>query len=131
MLYLKRGSRQLDDMDSQSASPGKQAVIVSREGMGSGDHELGLRLLRKYLNSDLEREEQAERYVFYNGGVKAALLDEEVKSLLKQLEERGALVIFCGTCLDYFGLTASHDIGRNGCMGDVRESMAMERVDYL
>ena len=99
MLYLKRGSRQLDDMDSQSASPGKQAVIVSREGMGSGDHELGLRLLRKYLNSDLEREEQAERYVFYNGGVKAALLDEEVKSLLKQLEERDALVIFCGTFL--------------------------------
>ena len=40
--------------------------------MGDGDHELGLRLLRKYLNSDLEQDECAERYVFYNGGVKAA-----------------------------------------------------------
>lgn len=118
-------------MDSEKTSLCKQAVIVSREGMGSGDHELGLILLRKYLTSDLERDERAERYVFYNGGVKAALLDAEVKSLLQQLEERGALVIFCGTCLDYFGLSTSHDIGRNGCMGDVRESMAMERVDYL
>lgn len=109
----------------------KQAVIVSREGMGSGDPELGLRLLRTYLNSDLERDECAERYVFYNGGVKAALLDDEVNSLLKRLEERGSLVILCGTCLDFFELTERLNVGTNGCMGDVRESMAMSRVDYL
>lgn len=112
-------------------SAAKQAVIVSREGMGSGDSELGMRLLRKYLNSDLERDERAERYVFYNGGVKAALLDEEVNARLKQLEKKGSLVILCGTCLDYFELTARQDVGTNSCMGDVRESMAMERVDYL
>lgn len=109
----------------------KQAVIISHEGMGSGDDELALRLLRKYLSSDLERGELAERYVFYNGGVKAALLDEEVNALLKQIEEMGAMIILCGTCLDYFELTARLNVGRNGCMGDVRESMAMERVDYL
>lgn len=116
---------------SDNAPVRKQAVIVSREGMGSGDPELGLRLLRKYLNSDLERDELAERYVFYNGGVKAALLDEEVNSLLKRLEQRGAMIILCGTCLDHFQLTSRHNVGRNGCMGDVRESMAMARADHL
>ena len=51
-----------------------------------------------------------------------------VNALLKQLEKKGSLVILCGTCLDYFELTARQNVGTNGCMGDVRESMAMERV---
>ncbi len=109
----------------------KKAVIVARYGMGAGDRALGLRLLRRYLKSDLERSEPAERYVFYNEGVKAALLDEEVNGLLRQLEERGSLILLCGTCLDYFGLTAKLTVGKNACMGDVRATMAMEEVHYL
>ena len=58
----------------------RRAVIMSREGMGSGGLKLGFRLLRKYLSSDLERAEVAGRYAFYNGGVKAALLDGEINT---------------------------------------------------
>jgi hypothetical protein len=109
----------------------RKAVIISQNGMGSGDTELGLVLLRRYLRHDLEKDDRAERYVFYNGGVQAALLDDEVHGYLRQLEERGSMVLLCGTCLDHFGLTARLDVGRNACLGDVRESMAMGRVDYL
>ena len=62
---------------------------------------------------------------------KAALLDEECNTLLKGLEEKGSLVLLCGTCLDHFGLTEQLNVGKNACIGDVRESMAMEQVDYL
>lgn len=109
----------------------RNAVIVSQNGMGSGDAGLGLLLLRRYLRHDLEKDDRAERYVFYNGGVQAALLDDEVRGYLQQLEERGSLVLLCGTCLDHFGLTERLNVGKNACLGDVRESMAMGRVDYL
>ena len=109
----------------------KDAVIVSQQGMGTGDEELGTLLLRRYLRQDLEQRDRAARYVFYNGGVKAALLDEEVNGLLKQLEQQGSMVLLCGTCLDHFGLTEKLNVGKNACLGDVRESMAMERVDVL
>lgn len=109
----------------------RNAVIISQNGMGSGDTGLGLMLLRRYLRHDLEKDDRAERYVCYNGGVRAALLDDEIHGCLQKLEERGSMVLLCGTCLDHFGLTASLDVGRNACLGDVRESMAMGRVDYL
>ena len=109
----------------------RNAVIVSRNGMGTGNEELGLLLLRRYLRNDLEKDDRAERYVFYNGGVLAALLDEEVRGHLRELERLGSMVLLCGTCIEHHGLTDRLDFGRNACLGDGRDSMAMERVDYL
>jgi hypothetical protein len=109
----------------------RNAVIVSQNGMGTGDVELGLLLLRRYLRHDLEKDERAERYVFYNGGVCAALLDDEIRRSLQELEKRGSLVLLCGTCIEHYGLTDKLSFGKNACLGDVRESMAMGRVDYL
>ena len=77
------------------------------------------------------KNEAADRYAFYNAGVKAALLDDEVNALLRRLEAQGSLILLCGTCLDHFGLTETLTVGKNACIGDVRESMAMDRVDYL
>ena len=108
-----------------------KAVIISRNGMGLGDESLALLLLRRYLKADLDNNQPADRYAFYNGGVKAALLDEECNTLLKDLEEKGSLILLCGTCLDHFGLTEQLNVGKNACIGDVRESMALEKVDYL
>jgi hypothetical protein len=99
--------------------------------MGVGDDELALVLLRRFLKADLDSAKPATRYVFYNGGVKAALLDADTLDLLKQLEQLGASILLCGTCLDYFGLSELVSVGQNACVGDVRESMAMEQVDYL
>ncbi len=108
-----------------------KAVIVSRYGMGLGDDALAITLLRRYLKADLDTNEAADRYAFYNGGVNAALLDDDVNALLQQLESQGSMILLCGTCLDHFGLTEKLNVGRNACIGDVRESMAMDRVDYL
>ena len=47
----------------------KDAVIVSQQGMGSGDEELGTLLLRRYLRQDLVDGDRAARYVFYNAGI--------------------------------------------------------------
>lgn len=109
----------------------RNAVIISQNGMGSGDAGLGLLLLRRYLRHDLEKDDRAQRYVFYNGGVRAALLDDEIHGYLQELEKRGSLVLLCGTCIEHYGLTERLNVGRNACLGDVRESMAMDRVDYL
>ena len=108
-----------------------KAVIISRYGMGLGDESLAIVLLRRYLKADLDNDEAADRYAIYNGGVKAALLDEECNTHLKRLEEKGSMILLCGTCLDHFGLTEKLNVGRNACIGDVRASMTMDRVDYL
>ena len=109
----------------------RNAVIISQNGMGTGDDRLGLLLLRRYLRNDLEKDDRAGRYVFYNGGVRAALLDEESRGCLMELEKRGSMVLLCGTCIEHYGLTGRLDFGKNACLGDVRDSMAMARVDYL
>jgi len=109
----------------------KNAVIVSRYGMGNGSDELGAKLLAKYLSLDIEKDDRAQRYVFYNAGVKVALLDEEVNRLLRELEQLGSAVYLCGTCLVEFGLSDKVTVGKTGCMGDVRAAMAMDRVDVL
>ncbi len=108
-----------------------KAVIISRYGMGLGDDALAITLLQRYLKADLDKNEAADRYAFYNAGVNAALLDDEVNALLRQLEAQGSMVLLCGTCLDHFGLTEKLTVGKNACIGDVRDSMAMDRVDYL
>lgn len=108
-----------------------KAVIVSRYGMGLGDDALAITLLQRYLKADLDNNAGADRYAFYNAGVKAALLDDTVNGLLIQLEARGSMVLLCGTCLDHFGLTEKLNVGKNACINDIRESMDMERVDYL
>lgn len=57
--------------------------------------------------------------------------DDLALVLLCKLEELGAEVLLCGTCPDHFGLTDQVSVGQNACVGDVRESMAMDQVDYL
>ena len=62
--------------------------------------------------------------IFMNGGVKLAVLDEQILEHLKVLAEKGVNILVCGTCLNYYGLTDKLACGQVSNMYEIYECMA-------
>lgn len=100
------------------------AIIVTREGMGSGPPELQIRLLSNYLKLLLENNLNPGVICFYTDGVKLLAEGSPVMELFQAIEQRGVRLIVCKTCLDYFGLTEKLRVGVIGGMGDIQAAHA-------
>ncbi len=100
------------------------AIIVTREGMGSGPPELQMRLLSNYLKLLLENNLNPGVICFYTDGVKVLADGSPVLELFEALERRGVRLIVCKTCLDYLGLTEKLHAGVIGGMGDIQAAHA-------
>lgn len=85
------------------AAPAPQTTVVAfaSDGMGDGDPELGAILMRAFCQT-LVQLPAPQKLLFYNRGVFLALNDSPVLSELKGLEEAGASLLVCGTCLDFY-----------------------------
>ena len=70
--------------------------------MGEGEAELGQILLRAFINSLKEADKLPSAILLYNNGVKVALKGTDTALSLQALEEKGIVIIACGTCLDYY-----------------------------
>lgn len=80
------------------------AIVISRNGMGSGDADLTGRLLGNYLNSLVELGATPRALLLYAEGVQPACQPGAARSALTALREAGARVIVCRTCLAHYGL---------------------------
>ncbi len=106
-----------------------EAVVVTRTTMGWGPTELCEKLLRKYLEVQLQ-EKTVPRYVLlYSEGVKAACRGTDTAELLQKMVEQGCKVLLCSTCIDFFHLERSELVGTPSCMTDI--SQAMHSVQKL
>jgi selenium metabolism protein YedF len=83
---------------------GNYVVALTSEFMGQGDDKLGSRLMASFVDILTELDNQPSSVLCYNSGVKLALPGSPVVDTLKELERRGAEVILCGTCIDFFDL---------------------------
>lgn len=96
-------------------------IQVNKNGMGSGDDELGLLLITNYLKL-MNEEDILPRFItFYNGGVKLIAEGSPCIEPLKMLAECGVKLIACKTCLDYFNITDKVLVGIPGTMRDIIE----------
>ena len=109
----------------------KRAIVISRYGMGEGDPELSLALLEKYFSCSLENQDIKDFYVFYNRGVCAALQHENILELLERIQQAGAQIYFCGTCLEFYGIASQLKVGKLCCMNDIRIVLNECRADFL
>lgn len=86
-------------------------VVIKSLMMGSGDDELGVILLRAFINSLLEAEALPTTIVLYNEGIRVALRGSDTAATLCEMEQRGVSVLVCGTCADYYGVKEQLTVG--------------------
>lgn len=97
----------------------KVAVIIDRFGMGEADRELSHTLLKNYLNL-LISEMRVPAYIcMYGEGVKCACRESGFSDELKKLENMGAKVVICKTCLSHYKLMDEVAAGVVGTMIDI------------
>lgn len=98
-------------------------VFVSSSRMGSGDNELGTKLMQSFIRTLPELDKNLWMLVFVNSGVKLAVKDSPVLDTLQMLEKDQIMVLVCGTCLDFFGLTSAKGAGQTTNMLDIISAM--------
>ncbi|MBS2212250.1 DsrE family protein [Carboxylicivirga mesophila] len=77
-------------------------LLITQNGMGSGDAELQIKLLGNYLNVLISDNRLPGFIAFYNEGVKVLGKDSPFQGQLNKLEQRGVKLIACSTCLNHY-----------------------------
>jgi selenium metabolism protein YedF len=97
-------------------------ILVTNDGMGKADGELPHMLARSYFQLLEENDLLPGVICFYTDGVKLVCEGSPVLEQLRALEEKGVRLIICGTCLNFFGLKDSMQVGIVGGMTDIIEA---------
>jgi sulfur relay (sulfurtransferase) complex TusBCD TusD component (DsrE family) len=97
--------------------------------MGQAEAALQKTLIEKYLELLLKGEDLPAAICFYTEGVRLVVEGSSVLEQLSALEQKGVRLIICATCLNYFGLRESVQVGIVGGMGDILE--AQSRADKV
>lgn len=108
-----------------SAEDARTLVMIISPAFGSGDDELGGRLMKNFLSTLPEMGNSLWRIVMLNGGVSLAVEGSPVIDGLRRLEDAGVSILVCGTCLEHFGLLAKKAVGQTTNMLDVVTSMQL------
>lgn len=98
-------------------------VMIISPVFGSGDDELGGKLMKNFLATLPEMGSALWRIILLNGGVSLAAEGSPVLEQLQTLEKSGVSILVCGTCLEHFGLLAKKAVGETTNMLDVVTSM--------
>jgi selenium metabolism protein YedF len=104
-------------------STGPTVVVFPSDKMGQGDDELGNVLIKGFFHALGEASPKPDTLIFFNAGVKLTVQGSEVLEDLNSLEEKGATVLVCGTCLDFYGLKEKLRAGILSNMYDIAETM--------
>ncbi len=99
-------------------------VFIDSDSLGRGSEELGRILMRSFLQTLEQSEIQPQKIILINSGVKLACEGSEVLEDLQELSGKGAEVLSCGTCLDYFGIQKKLLAGKVSNMYEILKSLA-------
>lgn len=102
---------------------GDWAVFVTEKGIGVTDNELGGNLLKMYIYTLTQAEDLPGAMIFMNEGVKV-LENEEIQISLSELAIKGVKLVFCGTCLNFYGISHLCAPQNVSNMYDIVEEMA-------
>lgn len=109
-------------MASSQAASSSTVVFITRNGMGTAEPELQLKLLRTYLTLLEEGGTLPGAICFYTDGVKLVAEGSPLLDILARIEAKGVHLISCLTCLHYFGLADTVRVGVIGGMPDIIEA---------
>ena len=99
-------------------------VFVASDLLGQGDQELGRALMLAAIKNLVKMEGGAPSHVlFMNAGVLLCCEGSHATADLQALELAGAVLLSCGTCLDWFETRDTLIAGRVSTMGEILSLM--------
>jgi len=103
----------------------KILVLVGTDRLGTGDDDLGRKLMASFLGTLKEMGRELWCLVLLNAGVKLATAGSPVLGEIQQLADSGVMVLVCGTCLNHFQLLEHKQVGDTTNMLDIVTHMQM------
>ncbi len=103
----------------------KILIFIPTDIFGYGNDELGRALMKNFVATLKEMDEDLWRIVLVNAGVKLSTKDSPVIQQLKTLENAGVDILVCGTCLEFFNLMDKKIVGQTTNMLDIVTSMQL------
>lgn len=98
-------------------------IFISNRTIGSGNAELGEKLMLNFIKTLSEMKESLWRLIFVNEGVKLTVSGAETLPILQELESEGISILVCGTCLEFFHLLDKKMTGETTNMLDIITSL--------
>jgi tRNA 2-thiouridine synthesizing protein A len=115
--------------ESAPAPRGTTMVLVTDQGLGRSDPDLGAILMKAFVDTIADLSQPPDTIVLMQAGVRLACDGSAVLDQLKALQAKGVEILACGTCLDFFALMGELQVGRVSNMAEIVETlMAAERV---
>ena len=99
--------------------PGRAVVMVGSRHMGVGEDALWDKLATAFFDTLAALDPPPRLIAFYNTGVFLTTRESALVEALRDLAGRGATVISCGLCLEYFNLRDQLKVGRIGNMYEI------------
>lgn len=99
-------------------------LYLNSDQMGQGDPELGKKLLESFLNELAQSETQVDMIGCVNSAINLTTEKSPALESLKSLEQKGARIATCGTCLEFNQKKDQLLIGEIGSMKDTVHIMA-------
>jgi len=100
-------------------------VLCATDRLGTGDDELGRKLMVNFIGTLREMGKDLWRLIFVNNGVKLTIDESDVLKELKAYEDDGLQILVCGTCLDHFNLLERKRVGQTTNMLDIVTAMQL------
>lgn len=101
----------------------KTLYILNQEFFGKGDDVLGQKLMGAFLNKLWARQSKPQYIVFYNSAVKLLAKGSPVLGPLHGLSDAGVDLVACGTCVDFYFLKDTFEVGRISGMEEIVDLM--------
>jgi len=120
----KSGSGEEKSKIIQCPESAHLVVFIDTDSLGRGSEELGRILMRSFLQTLEQSEVHPQKVILINSGVKLACEGSEVIEDLQELAAKGAEILSCGTCLDYFGIKKKLAVGKVSNMYEIINSLA-------
>ena len=98
-------------------------VFVASDLFGVGDEPLGRILMRAFVKTIKELDTRPSKVIFANAGVRLTSAGSDLVEDLRALESAGVQIMSCGTCLDYYQLVDSLQVGVSSNMFEIATSL--------
>lgn len=110
--------------------PRRVVLALDSDTLGRGNEELGALLISNFLRN-VAFQDSPETVVCYNRGVWLATEGSPGLPFLQAIADKGAEVICCGTCVDFFQLEEKLAVGRVGDMRGIVEALhSADKIIY-
>jgi len=126
-LFLVKGEMSESSLSAEEFTPScdstETVVVISSDTMGSGDDELGRILMKAYIHTLAENESIPSKVIFYNSGVRLTAEGSGSDDDVAVLAKRGAELLICGTCVNFFNIKEQVKTGTISNMFDILNTM--------